>query len=131
MTDLNTGSLAVWVTESIEDIPSEINSGTHIQDLVERGLFTVQNHTGATISTAVVPDKYKNILTNLGCAYTLSQMAGTGLDFDGKIGEFQVRKGGVKGNSNSERADWYISQVNEDLKNIGRKSGNRFKKVQG
>ena len=130
MTNLNTGSIAVFVVDSIEDIPTSINSGTHIEDLVTRGLYTVQNWTGDTISTTV-QDKYKSVLTNLGIAYTLSQMAGTGVDFDARIGEFSVRKGGGKGNVNADRAGWYVDQVNEELKSIGRKAGNRYSKVHG
>ena len=127
----NTGSLAVFVTESIEDLPSTIDSGTHIENLVKRGLRTVQNWTGDTISTTNVPTKYQTVLTNLGIAYTLSQMAGTGVDFNARVGEFTVSKGGAGGNVNAERAGWYVEQVNEELRSIGRKAGNRYAKVYG
>jgi len=125
---LSTGSIQDWVYESVQDVPVGL-SGTHVKDLVERGLRIVQNWTGETISTTEVPTKYQSVLTNLGIAYLHSEMANTGVDFDARIGEFSVRKGGIRGNVNEKRAEWYIKQVNSELISIGRNAGNRYAKV--
>lgn len=127
---VSVGSIREWVSNSVQDIPTAL-SGTHIGSIVTRALYTVQNWAGDTISTTDIPTKYQPILTNLGCAYLHSEMASTGIDYDARIGEFSVRKGGATGNVSESRANWYVEQANMDLKNLGRKSGNRYAKVYG
>lgn len=125
---IDTGSIREWITNTVQDIPTTLSGGT-IGSLVHRALRIVQNWTGDTISTTDIPTKYQSVLTNLGCAYLHSAMASTGVDFDARIGEFSVSKGGRAGNVNADRANFYIEQANEELKSIGRKI--RYAKVYG
>lgn len=126
----STGSIADWVRDSIYNIPALVDSGTNITDFVNKGLRYVQNWTGETISTTDVPTKYQTVLTNLGCAYTLSKMIGTNVDFNIRMGEFNATK--VPADSpDVSQMNFYLAQVNEELKSIGRRSGNRYAKVYG
>jgi len=128
MTGANTGSIAEFVVDLIYNIPDSVNSGTNIVNWVEMGKRYVQNWTGDTISSDSIPEKYQTVLTNLGCAYTLSKMIGTNIDFNVRIGEFNASK--VPSDSpESTQMNFYLAQVNEELKSIGRKAGNRYSKV--
>lgn len=122
------GSIREWVSNTVQGIPTAL-SGGYIGSIVQRGLFFVQNYTGDTISTTDIPTKYQSVLTNLGCAYLHSAMAGVGVDFNARIGEFSVGKGGAGGTVDENRAQFYIDQANAELQSIGRKT--RYAKVYG
>ena len=127
---VTTTEIAELVKDNIEDIPETVDSGTNIKNWVEQGKIHVQNYTGDIITNSDVTEKYQAVLFNIGCAYTLSKMVGTGVDFDAKIGEFDVKKG-TRETPQSRQAKMHIEFANNDLRNLGHHIGSLYAKVNG
>lgn len=119
MTLRNTGSLAVMVVNSIDNIPSSVNSGTNIQDWIELGALRVGNYTGNTPTISNVEDKYQPVLFDMGRMFALAKMAGVGVDFNFALGEFSVNKG-QSSSSDIAQLDMVAQNVNIELKNLGK-----------
>ena len=116
----STGSIKTWVVDSIYNIPTTVNSGTNIQDWVERGKRFVQNWTGETISSTSVPEKYQNLLFYYGAASTLSKMVGANVDFNVRVGEFTATKT-PPDNPDTVQMKHYLEQANAELIAVGKK----------
>jgi hypothetical protein len=119
MTLRNTGSIAAMVVNSIDNIPSSVNSGTNIQDWIELGALRVGNYTGTTPTITNVEDKFQPILFDIGRMFTLAKMVGVGADFNFSLGEFAVNKG-ASSSSDSSQLDLVVQNVNMELKNLGK-----------
>lgn len=127
---VSTDDITQQVKDSIEDIPTTVDSGTNIYDWVNKARIFVQNYTGNSINEADVPERFQGVLWNLGCAYTLSKMIGTGVDFDAKLGEFDVKKG-TRETPQGRQMKTHLTMANNDMKNIGHKIGGVYAKVNG
>ena len=74
------------------------------------------NYTGESISISDVPDKYQNILINLGLAYVTSRKINAQIGFNISLGEFSVSAPtGLTGN-----IQFFIDLANSSLQSIGR-----------
>jgi len=126
-----TGSIAEFVKTRIEELPTsagEVGSGTIIQGFIEYAKIDVQNYTGDTISNDNVPEKYANILADLGEAYARARLANAGVQFQVSQGPFNLSRG-ADSSVHAQRARELLEKVNRDLKSIGKKT--RWKKVYG
>jgi hypothetical protein len=129
-TVISTATIAEEVRNQVEDIPTTVDSGTNLRDMVDRGRKMVQNYTGDAVTSSNVSDTHHAVLFNLGCAYTLGKMIGTGVDFDVKLAEFDVKKG-TRETPQSRQMKMHLDLVNQDLRNIGHKIGSIYAKVNG
>jgi len=116
----STGSVAVEVQKRVPNIPAVLDSGS-ITGFINNAINDVTNFTGETISTTDVPNRYKNVLVNLGCVYTYQFMMGENPDinYDFKIGEFTVKN--TTDSPESKSMQFCLEQANESMKMIGRK----------
>lgn len=122
------GSIADQVRNGIDNIPSSVDSGTHLNNLITRSIRFVENYTGQSISTTAIPTKYQGLLEDFGKALVHSQMAGVGIDFNVRLGNFSVEKGSSS-NVDVGRANYFLGMVNAELKLIGRGNKNLYSKV--
>ena len=116
----STGSVAAEVQKRIPTIPSSISAGS-ITNWVNNVIYDLQNFTGETISTTDIPDRYKNVLINMGCVYTYQYMINENPDinFNTRIGEFSVSN--VTESPENEMMKFCLEQANQSLSTIGRK----------
>lgn len=111
---VSTGSIADDVRGAIDDIPTSVDSGTNIQNWIEKGKIMIQNYLGVTISNSDVPEAYQHALFNIGCAYTLAKMVGAGLNFNVSLGSFTSSRKNVE----NPQLKFHIDMLNTDLKNL-------------
>jgi len=116
----STGSVAVEVQKRVPNIPSALDAGS-ITTYINNAIYDIQNFTGETISTTDVPDRYKNILINMGCVYTYQFMSNEtpDINFNTKVGEFSV--GAATDSPESKSMEFCLEQANQSIKMIGRK----------
>ena len=92
MVSMNTGSLAQLVRDSIDSVPTSVDSGTNIVDWINLGAQRAANYTGQTVSTDNVAAAFQPMLFDWGRVMVLSKMMGVGVDFNVSLGEFSVSK---------------------------------------
>jgi len=116
----STGSIAAEVQFRVPNIPSTI-SAESIANWVGNAIYDIQNFTDEAISTTDIPDKYKNILINMGCVYTYQYMINENPDinFDASIGEFRVSN--VSDSPESKAMEFCLEQANQSMRMVGRK----------
>lgn len=127
---VTTANIATNVQDAISEIPASVDSGTNIQDWIEKAAITVENYTGSAINNNDVVENCQAILFNLGCAYTLSKMISVGVNFDVSLGEFKVSKG-TRETPQSRQMKHHLDMATRDLKMVGSKIGNLYAKVNG
>lgn len=116
MASVNT--LVSGVINRIAEIPSDITGSPIIYDLIDYARKDVENITGESISSTSIPNKFQNTLINLGTAYTLSRIAGTGFDYSYSLGAWRVVKGG--NSSLDSQVSFYLSLANLSLKHLSK-----------
>ena len=116
----STGSIAAEVQLRVPNIPSTISTES-IANWVGNAIYDIQNFTDEAISTTDIPDKYKNILINMGCVYTYQYMINENPDinFDASIGEFRVSN--VSDSPESKAMEFCLEQANQSMRMVGRK----------
>jgi len=117
----NSGSIAVWIHQIIEDIPATISGA--VLSIVERNIQRVENYTGDTIGTSSIKERYQPAITDLSCAQVLSAMEMQGADVSSiKLGDFSVSKGSKT--STASARDYLKEQGEAELKDL--KKGIKF-----
>ena len=92
MTSMNSGSIAAYVRNSIDQIPATVDSGTNIVDWINFAAQRVANAVGEVVNTDDIPAKFQPVLFDWGRVMCLSKMIGVGVDFSVSLGEFSVSK---------------------------------------
>lgn len=117
---VDTADLGSEVFNRINDIPSTLSVGS-VKTFIEFSIKDVQNYTGDTISASSVPDKYQNILINLGCAYVIGRKIGVGVASSFELGEFSADRSDLGNSEDALNLKFYLDQATNSMKWIGRK----------
>lgn len=78
---------------SLIEIDSAVTSGM-MATMVENHALNVTNYTGETIDTTNIGSKHFPILTDLTAMSALGRQAGIGADFDYRVADVSIEKGG-------------------------------------
>lgn len=115
----NTGSIADFAYNRVDGVPAAI-SGTVMQQFAEQNVYQLENHTGQSISTSSIDQKYVPFLTDMTVAMTLSRMHGIGVDFNWTLGDFKVSKGQSQSNE-ALQVDVALKNASMALRNLPKK----------
>lgn len=115
--DWSTGSVSNFAYFRLNDVPTDI-SGTVMNNYADESRLRLQAVFDTTISSTAIDDRYKTILVDMTCAYTLARMAQIGVDFDTSIGEFSTSAGNSA--NYDARIKFYTDSAEQGIKAIGR-----------
>ncbi len=114
----NIGSIADFAYNRIDGVTTAI-SGTVMQQFATQAVYSVENWTGASITTTAIDQKYVPLLTELTVAMTLARMHGIGVDFNWALGEFSVQKG-TGASTEALQVDLALKNAERELQSLGR-----------
>lgn len=111
------GSVAVFVLDVIEDVPTAI-SGTRLLEIADQQRELVENYTGETIGSTSIDIKYQGVISNFTCAEVLRFMELIGIDTQStKLGELTVSKG--QGSSTMSSSNRFKEEGWKRLRELG------------
>ena len=118
MAAMNIGSIVELVQNSIDNIPSTVDSGNNIRDWVRIGIVRFQNYSGQGIDETSITQTFQAVLFDYGRMMVLSKMLGVGVDFSASLGEFSVDKS--SGGADKSQLTDVLTLINQEMKSIGR-----------
>lgn len=103
MVDWNLGSVAAEVLILVPDVPSTL-SGTPTERIADRKRVYVQNYTGASISSSLIPALYQEPILLLTASEVTKYMDLQGGDYSEiKLGDFTEKKGSDSNLTNTSK----------------------------
>lgn len=117
MADESYTTLAMQVHDIVEDVPTSI-SGNSLLHAIDRSRITVEQYTGLSVGSPMIPDRFKSAVLNLTCATVCRAKALVGSDKAIRVGDFSV--GGGTGDASSQQAIFFDQEAKMALQTIGR-----------